>query len=107
MEWLGWLAVLDFLSAGLAGYCFPLIRPKRAVFHEYGKVAVAFITGFLLSKVDRVFELWIERSRGHDLFCDQLVARWAIAIASFLLAMTVTYVVRKYVRFGPNAEPSG
>jgi hypothetical protein len=105
---MAWLACAIGLSVGWpVGILLSPYQSEQNVFREYGKVVAAFVTGFLVSKADRVFELWIERSRGHVLFDEQLAYRWMIGLTSSMLALVVTYVARKYVRFGPNAEPPG
>ena len=79
-------------------------QSERAVFKEYSKLVAAFLTGFVVSKADRVFELWIEKNKDHTLFEEQLGLRLMIGLTSFMLALVTTYVARKYLRFGPDAE---
>jgi hypothetical protein len=100
-----WLACVLGLSMGWpVGILLSPYQTEQTIFKEYGRVVAAFVTGFLVSKADRVFEVWIERNRGHALFDEQLASRWMVGLTSFMLAMVVTYVVRKYFRWGPNAQ---
>jgi len=105
---MAWLAVALGMSIGWPiGVLLSPYQSEQTVFKEYGKIALAFITGFLVSKGDRVFDSWIDRNKGHALFDEQLAARWMMGLAGFMLAMVLTYVTRKYVRFGPGADPIG
>ena len=70
------------------------------------KVASAFITGYGVSKLDRLFELWLDPAHGLVILSPAFAHRVLICITSFLLAVVFTYVNRKYLSFGPNAEQS-
>jgi hypothetical protein len=71
---------------------------------EYAKLISGFITGYVVSKLDRVFDLWLDAARG-PLLLDVIFAhRMLLCVTSFLLAAVSTYVSRKYLSFGPGAE---
>jgi hypothetical protein len=93
------------LAAGWAtGILLAPYQSEQARFREYVTVASAFITGYGVSKLDRLFELWTDPARG-SLILEQIFAyRALVCTTSFLLAAVTTYVSRKYISFGPGAE---
>ena len=93
------------LAAGwLAGILFAPYQSEQDRFREYVKLVSAFLTGYVVSKVDRLFELWFDPAHG-PLLLDSIIAyRILICLTSFLLAAVSTYVARKYISFGPGAE---
>ena len=101
---LAWLSCALGLSIGWgAGILATPYQSEKSVFKEYSRLLAAFVTGFIVSKADRIFELWIDRSKEHG-FEEQPWSRLMIGLAAFVLALVTTYVARKYVSFGPGAE---
>jgi energy-coupling factor transporter transmembrane protein EcfT len=102
---LAWLSLALGLAGGwAAGVLLAPYQSEQDRFREYVKVASAFITGYGVSKLDRLFELWLDPARGLVILSQPFAHRVLICITSFLLAAVSTYVSRKYLSFGPNAE---
>jgi hypothetical protein len=97
-------AALGLASGWAAGILLAPYQSEQDRFREYVKVASAFITGYGVSKLDRLFELWTDPSRGSLILTRAFAVRALVCITSFLLAAATTYVSRKYISFGPNAE---
>lgn len=72
----------------------PTSADEKAKFSEYGKTIASFITGFLLAKLEKIFEL-IVQERG-DL-SDVFVVRSLLLIISFALGILCTFIWRSYV----------
>jgi hypothetical protein len=93
------------LAAGWAtGILLAPYQSEKDRFREYVKVVSAFITGYGVSKLDRLFDLWTDPVRGSLILTQIFAHRALVCITSFLLAAVTTYVSRKYVSFGPGAE---
>jgi hypothetical protein len=104
---LAWLLVACGLAIGwAAGILLSPYQSETQRFKEYLRLSAAFLTGYAVSKADRVFELLIDPAHGLLLLQPIIAARTIVAINSFFLAMVLTYVSRKYVSFGPGAERS-
>ncbi len=102
---LAWLSCALGLSAGWAvGILAAPYQSELSRFREYLKFVSVFITGYLVSKVDRVFELWVDPEHGPLLLHTIVVHRILICITSFLLAAVSTYVGRKYFSWGQGSE---
>jgi hypothetical protein len=97
-------SALGLASGWAAGILLAPYQSEQDRFREYVKVASAFITGYGVSKLDRLFELWTDPSRGSLILTRAFAVRVLVCITSFLLAAVTTYVSRKYISFGPNAE---
>jgi hypothetical protein len=84
--------------------------PERAAAIQriYAKVVSVFITGYLVGKLDHLFQLWFDPEYGPLVLRPSFALRMMVGIAAFLLAAVSTYVSRKYLSFGPGAEqPTG
>jgi hypothetical protein len=100
---LAWLSLALGLAAGwAAGILLAPYQSERDRFREYVKIASAFITGYGVSKLDRLFELWLDPNRGLVILSQAFAHRVLICVTSFLLAAVCTYISRKYLSFGPN-----
>ncbi|HWY23264.1 MAG TPA: hypothetical protein VNX26_18700 [Candidatus Acidoferrum sp.] len=97
-------SALGLASGWAAGILLAPYQSEQDRFREYVKLASAFITGYGVSKLDRLFELWTDPSRGSLILTRTFAVRVLVCITSFLLAAVTTYVSRKYISFGPNAE---
>jgi hypothetical protein len=65
---LAWLSTALGLAAGWAtGVLLAPYESERDRFKEYAKVVSGFITGYAVSKLDRLFDLWFDADRGR--FC--------------------------------------
>ncbi len=101
---LAWLCLALGLVAGwAAGILLAPYQSAKERFREYVKVASAFITGYGVSKLDRLFELWVDPARGALILSQAFANRVLICISSFFLAAVSTYVSRKYLSFGPES----
>ncbi len=77
----------------------PTSADEKAKFSEYGKTITSFITGFLLAKLEKIFELIVqERGDLSDIF----VVRSLLLIVSFFLGILCTFIWRSYV--SPDAN---
>ncbi len=93
------------LAAGWAmGILLAPYQSEQDRFREYVKVASVFITGYGVSKLDRLFELWTDPAHGSLILTQTFSYRALVCITSFLLPAVTTYVSRKYISFGPGAE---
>ena len=86
------------MGSGIAGWILGvLVTPlphEASRFSEYGKTITAFISGFLLSKFERIFDLAI---RAKSDISDIFVSRILLAAASLMLGILFTFVWRSYV----------
>lgn len=104
---LAWLSTALGLAAGwAAGILLSPYQSEHDRFIEYAKLTSIFLTGYVVSKVDRLFELWIDPAHGPLILNSLFAHRILSAITGFLLAVVVTYVGRKYLSFGPGSEQS-
>ncbi len=102
---LAWLSTALGLAAGWGtGILLAPYRSEQVRFREYAKIASVFVTGYLVGKLDRVFELWFDPTYGPLLLRSSFALRVMAGIASYLLAAISTYVARKYLSVGPDAE---
>jgi hypothetical protein len=104
-----WKSTMTWLSAALGasigwaiGFLATPIDKKEVVwFRDYAKVASAFATGFLVSKIDRLFELGVDENNGAPLVREAVLRNLMVAACCFFIAMISTYVVRHYGRDQP------
>ncbi|HKV24660.1 MAG TPA: hypothetical protein VJN93_08730 [Candidatus Acidoferrum sp.] len=102
---LAWLATSLGLAAGWgAGILFAPYQSEQERFKEYAKVISAFLSGYLVSKLDHLIELWFNVEYGPLVLRPNFAFRMMVGITAFLLAAVSTYVARKYLSFGPDAE---
>lgn len=100
-----WLAASLGLAAGWgAGILLGPYQSEQQRFKEYAKVISAFLSGYLVSKLDRLFELWFNTEYGPLALRPNFAFRMMAGITAFLLAAVSTYVARKYLSWGPGAE---
>ena len=93
------------MAAGwAAGVLLAPYQSEQDRFREYIKLVSAFITGYVVSKIDRLFELWFDPARGLLILNRVIAHRVLVCITGFLLTAVSTYVSRKYLSFGPDAE---
>jgi hypothetical protein len=71
----------------------PYSKKERSTFSELAKLIYGFASGYLLSKFDRVVNQLTEPQYNLD---QRLVAIALFAVASFLIAVGITYVSRSY-----------
>lgn len=102
---MAWTTSALGLAAGWAtGILAAPYQSEQARFKRIGTAVAGFISGYAVSKVDRLFELWTDPARGPLILEPTFAQRTVLFLTSFLLAAIVTYIGRKYVSFGPGAE---
>ncbi len=88
------LNFLAMTTGGLIGWIAgllmtPVLRGEAERFPEYGKALSTFVSGYLLSKLDRLFD-------GSNLG-DMFVPRIMMFASLFALGLLATYVWRAYI----------
>jgi energy-coupling factor transporter transmembrane protein EcfT len=102
---LSWLSSAFGLATGWAtGFLLAPYESEQQRFKEYVKFISVFISGYLVSKIDRLFDLWFDPEHGPLLLHSIVAHRILICATSFVMAAVTTYVARKYVSFGPGSE---
>jgi hypothetical protein len=102
---LAWMFLALGLAAGWAtGILLAPYQSEQDRFKEYLKIVSSFLAGYAVSKIDRLFELWLDPARGAMALTSIFAHRALVCVTAFLLAAVSTYVGRKYVSFGPGAE---
>ena len=102
---LAWMLMAFGLASGwAAGILLAPYQSEQNRFRDYLKVVSSFIAGYAVSKVDRLFDLWLDPAHGPLALSPIFAHRSLICLTSFLLAAVLTYVGRKYVSSGPGAE---
>lgn len=90
---------LILIGGGLFGWIAglllsPTTRGERAQFSEYGKALSTFVSGFLVAKLDKLFELTVKgASDVNEIFVGRLIL-FASAVA---LGTLMTFIWRRYV----------
>lgn len=102
---LAWLATSLGLAAGWGtGILLAPYQSEQQRFKDYAKIIAGFLSGYLVSKLDRLFEMWFNTEYGPLALRPSFAFRMMAGITGFLLAAVSTYVARKYISFGPSAE---
>jgi hypothetical protein len=94
MAWLS--AVLGLCVGFTTGILTAPYPGEEGMFKEYSKIASGFLTGFLVSKVDQVFNLVMDEKRGPLILNEFFVRRLMIGICGFMIAMTGAFLARRY-----------
>lgn len=84
---LGWLIGI-FVS--------PYTTTERSSFKTYATVAQGFLTGFLVSKVDKVFELVIQDLSNNPAVQERFLVRASFFASSSIFIAIFTYITRTY-----------
>ena len=102
---LAWLSFALGLSTGWAiGILLSPYKSEQERFMTYAKVAAAFVTGWAISKIDRVLDVYLDPATGPLILNEVVSLRVMVGFTAFVLAMVVTYGTRKYFSFGPGAD---
>ncbi len=93
------LNILFLFSGGLIGWILgilitPISKAERAKFSEFGKAIATFLSGFLLAKVERIFELSIQDESD---ISEVFIGRSLLVLISFSLGLLFTFIWRSYV----------
>jgi hypothetical protein len=91
--------ILILLTSGVIGWIVgilitPTTRNERTQFSEYGKALSTFVTGFLLAKVDKVFELTVTKAGDVN---EVLLGQLMLSASAFALGILLTFIWRKYI----------
>ena len=104
---IAWLsAALGAASGWVVGtFISPYGRDEGEQFGNFGKLASAFLTGFLLTKVDRLFDLTFPL-----LSDERFIRRLMVGMSCFLVAMIIVFIARRYYpieenKAGPETKP--
>jgi hypothetical protein len=102
-----WVNVLVLITATLLGWCGGILltphnSSEQKRFTEYGAAISTFLSGFVLAKVDRVFEDTFDDA---GLLSDTAIARTLIFASGFLLGGLFTFISRLYVRPAARKSP--
>jgi hypothetical protein len=98
-------AVLGVAIGWLAGTLISPYGSEAKQFATFGKVVSAFVTGFLVSKVDSIFTL-LSREEYHNLITQPMVIRrFLITVTTALLSMMVVFIAREYYYRPPEKLP--
>jgi hypothetical protein len=97
-DYQAWLS--GMLGAGVGWVIGVLVSPyqeEERQFGAYAKVGSGFLTGFAVSKVDRIFDLMVGDPGKPGSLLDPIVqARLLIAFTCFFLSMMITLMGRRY-----------
>jgi hypothetical protein len=95
-------AVLGVAIGWLVGTLISPYGSEAKQFETFGKVVSAFLTGFLVSKIDSIFTL-LSRDDYHNLITQPMVIRrLLITVTSALLSMMVVFISRQYYYQSPK-----
>jgi len=96
-------SVLACVPGALVGWLIGVLlspyEEERALFSGYAKSAAAFVTGFLVSKLDRIFELFMTSKTTSEVapILNEGVWRpFIFGISSLILVLIYTYTCRHY-----------
>jgi hypothetical protein len=100
VHWWDDLAVLSAVLGTSLGWLFgTLLSPYESEalrFESFGKVVSAFVSGFLLSKVDAIFGV-MPKNEYHDLIRSGMVIRRVlIGLTCCIIAMMAVFISRRY-----------
>jgi hypothetical protein len=96
------LNLVILISGGLVGWVVGMlitpISPKdQAVFSETGKALSTFVAGYLVAKIDRIFDV---ATRTDENVNGLFVGRLLMFVSMFALGVLATFVWRSYVHLG-------
>ena len=96
---------LLLISGGLIGWIAgvlitPLSAGEKTDFSEYGKAISTFLGGFVVAKLDKLFELSITNSGGA--VTELMIGRLLLFVSAFALGALFTFIWRRYIS-GPIA----
>jgi hypothetical protein len=109
-HWGDWNSLLAALLGALLGWLLGVLlspfKPEEDLFKSYSKAIGAFATGFLISKIDRVFELIMANPAGSDqprILSVEVWRPFLFSLCSLILVSIYTFTTRHY---GKRAESS-
>jgi hypothetical protein len=96
------LNLVILIAGGLVGWVVGMlitpVSPKdQVIFSETGKALSTFVAGYLVAKIDRIFDIAMRQdSNVNGLF----VGRLLMFVSMFALGVLATFVWRSYVHLG-------
>jgi hypothetical protein len=92
------ILIAGALVGWVVGMLITPVSPKeQAVFSDAGKALSTFVAGYLVAKIDRIFDLAMNQDNNvNGLF----VGRLLMFISMFALGVLATFVWRSYVHLG-------
>ena len=107
MSWLS--SVLGLCVGFAAGILLAPYPGEEGPFKEYAKIASGFLTGFLVSKIDQVFNLVMDEKRGPLILNELFVRRLMVGVCGSLIAMIGAFLARRYFNepLVPNHKETG
>jgi hypothetical protein len=96
------LNLVILISGGLVGWVIGMLitpsSPKeQAVFSETGKALSTFAAGYLVAKIDRIFDIAMKKDENVNAL---FVGRLLMFVSMFALGVLATFVWRSYVHLG-------
>jgi|SRR5580658_1067776 hypothetical protein len=97
-------AVLGSATGWVAGILLAPYDGENTNFKRYSKAVGGFISGFLLAKFDKIFDLVTDKTTGIRL-TDTVVQRTCgVYLAFFLITSTIVFVARSYWQAGDEED---
>jgi xanthosine utilization system XapX-like protein len=96
------LNLVILISGGLVGWVVgmlitPVSPKEQAVFSETGKALSTFVMGYLVAKIDRIFDVAMKKDENANAL---FVGRLLMFVSMFALGVLATFVWRSYVHLG-------
>jgi hypothetical protein len=96
------LNLVILISGGLIGWVVgmlitPVSPKEQAVFSETGKALATFVAGYLVAKIDRIFDVAMKKDENANAL---FVGRLLMFVSMFALGVLATFVWRSYVHLG-------
>jgi len=105
MTWLSCLPVLGTAIGWLTGTMISPYESEKQQFESFAKVLAAFVTGFLVSKVNAIFDLLLKDEYRQLISNGMVLRRMMIGLTCALIAMMAVFVSRQYFHVDPPAGP--
>jgi hypothetical protein len=92
------ILIAGALVGWVVGMLITPVSPKEpVVFSETGKALATFVAGYLVAKIDRIFDVAMKKDETvNGLF----VGRLLMFVSTFALGVLATFVWRSYVHLG-------
>jgi hypothetical protein len=96
------LNLVILIAGGLVGWVVgmlvtPVSPKEQAVFSETGRALSTFVAGYLVAKLDRIFDIGMKQDGNVN---GLLVGRLLMFVSTFALGVLATFVWRSYVHLG-------
>lgn len=96
------LNLVILIAGGLVGWVVgmlitPISPKEQAVFSDAGKALSTFVAGYLVAKIDRLFDIATKQNENVN---GLLVGRLLMFVSMFALGVLATFVWRSYVHLG-------